>query len=74
MTILQTQINNLDNVDPAAVATETDRSLFMTRTEVMCAACGDGRHSGIFCDCATGGASSMAERCSGASSPVGESE
>src|SRR5215470_20291201 len=27
-------------VGPAAVATETDRSLFMTRTEAMCAACG----------------------------------
>jgi peptide-methionine (R)-S-oxide reductase len=27
-------------VDPGAVATETDRSLFMTRTEAMCAACG----------------------------------
>jgi peptide-methionine (R)-S-oxide reductase len=27
-------------VDPNAVATETDRSLFMTRTEVMCSACG----------------------------------
>ena len=26
--------------DPAAVAIETDRSLFMTRTEAMCAACG----------------------------------
>lgn len=26
--------------DPAAVATETDRSFFTTRTEVMCAACG----------------------------------
>ena len=26
--------------DPAAVATEKDRSLFMTRTEAMCAACG----------------------------------
>jgi len=26
--------------DPAAVATRSDRSLFMTRTEVMCAACG----------------------------------
>jgi peptide-methionine (R)-S-oxide reductase len=26
--------------DPAAVATETDRSFFMTRTEAMCAACG----------------------------------
>ena len=26
--------------DPAAVATETDRSLFMTRTEAMCATCG----------------------------------
>jgi peptide-methionine (R)-S-oxide reductase len=27
-------------VDPTAVATETDRSLFMTRTEALCAACG----------------------------------
>jgi peptide-methionine (R)-S-oxide reductase len=27
-------------VDTGAVATETDRSLFMTRTEAMCAACG----------------------------------
>jgi peptide-methionine (R)-S-oxide reductase len=27
-------------VDPSAVATETDRSFFMTRTEAMCAACG----------------------------------
>ena len=27
-------------VDQTAVATESDRSLFMTRTEVMCAACG----------------------------------
>ena len=27
-------------VDPGAVATETDRSLFMNRTEAMCAACG----------------------------------
>jgi peptide-methionine (R)-S-oxide reductase len=27
-------------VDPGAVATETDRSLFMTRTEAMCATCG----------------------------------
>jgi peptide-methionine (R)-S-oxide reductase len=27
-------------VDSGAVATETDRSLFMTRTEAMCAACG----------------------------------
>ena len=26
--------------DPTAVATETDRSLFMTRTEVECSACG----------------------------------
>jgi peptide-methionine (R)-S-oxide reductase len=26
--------------DPAAVATQTDRSWFMTRTEVECAACG----------------------------------
>jgi len=26
--------------DPAAVATETDRSLWMTRTEAMCARCG----------------------------------
>ena len=26
--------------DPAAVATETDRSLFMTRTEAQCATCG----------------------------------
>ena len=26
--------------DPTAVATETDRSLFMTRTEAMCATCG----------------------------------
>ena len=26
--------------DPDAVATETDRSLFMTRTEAMCSACG----------------------------------
>ena len=26
--------------DPASVATETDRSLFMTRTEATCAACG----------------------------------
>ncbi len=26
--------------DPAAVATETDRSLFMTRTEALCASCG----------------------------------
>ncbi len=27
-------------VDPAAVATEKDRSLFMTRTEALCATCG----------------------------------
>src|SRR4029453_11135473 len=27
-------------VDPSAVATETDRSFFMTRTEAMCATCG----------------------------------
>ena len=27
-------------VDPNAVATEEDRSLFMVRTEAMCAACG----------------------------------
>jgi peptide-methionine (R)-S-oxide reductase len=27
-------------VDPAAIATETDRSFFMTRTEAMCATCG----------------------------------
>jgi peptide-methionine (R)-S-oxide reductase len=27
-------------VEAAAVATETDRSLFMTRTEAMCASCG----------------------------------
>jgi peptide-methionine (R)-S-oxide reductase len=26
--------------DPAAVATEKDRSMFMTRTEAMCATCG----------------------------------
>ncbi len=26
--------------DPAAVATETDRSWFMTRTEALCASCG----------------------------------
>ena len=26
--------------DPAAVATETDRSIFMTRTEALCASCG----------------------------------
>ena len=26
--------------DAAAVATETDRSMFMTRTEALCAACG----------------------------------
>jgi peptide-methionine (R)-S-oxide reductase len=26
--------------DPGAVATETDRSFFMTRTEAMCATCG----------------------------------
>jgi peptide-methionine (R)-S-oxide reductase len=26
--------------DPSAVATETDRSFFMTRTEAMCATCG----------------------------------
>jgi len=26
--------------DPAAVATEKDRSMFMTRTEAMCASCG----------------------------------
>ena len=26
--------------DPAAVATETDRSFFMRRTEAMCASCG----------------------------------
>jgi peptide-methionine (R)-S-oxide reductase len=26
--------------DPSAVATKTDRSLFMTRTEAMCASCG----------------------------------
>jgi peptide-methionine (R)-S-oxide reductase len=26
--------------DPAAVATETDKSFFMTRTEAMCATCG----------------------------------
>ena len=29
-----------DAADPAAVATETDRSWFMTRTEATCAACG----------------------------------
>jgi peptide-methionine (R)-S-oxide reductase len=27
-------------LDPAAVATETDRSFFMTRTEATCASCG----------------------------------
>ena len=27
-------------VDPAAVATETDRSFWMTRTEAVCATCG----------------------------------
>jgi peptide-methionine (R)-S-oxide reductase len=27
-------------VDPAAVSTETDRSIFMTRTEATCATCG----------------------------------
>lgn len=27
-------------VDPQAVGTETDRSLFMTRTEVLCSRCG----------------------------------
>jgi peptide-methionine (R)-S-oxide reductase len=27
-------------LDPSAVATETDRSFFMTRTEAMCATCG----------------------------------
>jgi len=27
-------------VDPAAVATETDRSFFMTRTEATCSTCG----------------------------------
>jgi peptide-methionine (R)-S-oxide reductase len=27
-------------VDPNAVATESDRSLFMTRTEALCATCG----------------------------------
>jgi len=27
-------------VDPSAVATETDRSIFMTRTEAICATCG----------------------------------
>ena len=27
-------------VEPGAIATETDRSWFMTRTEAMCAACG----------------------------------
>jgi peptide-methionine (R)-S-oxide reductase len=27
-------------IDPDAVATETDRSLWMTRTEAMCATCG----------------------------------
>ncbi len=28
------------SADPSAVATETDRSFFMTRTEATCAACG----------------------------------
>ena len=27
-------------VEPGAIATESDRSLFMTRTEAMCASCG----------------------------------
>jgi peptide-methionine (R)-S-oxide reductase len=29
-----------DPADPAAVATEKDRSMFMTRTEALCSACG----------------------------------
>lgn len=30
----------VEPADPAAVATETDRSMFMTRTEALCANCG----------------------------------
>src|SRR6266480_1196258 len=36
-------------IEPGAVATETDRSLFMTRTEALCATCG-GHLGHVFSD------------------------